>query len=73
MNQHDDKEMKEFLNSALPPLADAELRRDLWPVMLRRLDSAPAHVPWWDWALLAGAIGATFAFPGVLPALLFHL
>jgi hypothetical protein len=54
-------------------LTNAEPRRDLWPQMLRRLETAPARVPWWDWALLASSIAAICAFPNVLPALLFHL
>lgn len=75
-NQNEDREleqMRKLLKAAVPPLTDAEPRRDLWPQMLRRLDSAPTRVPWWDWALLCGAVAATFAFPGVLPALLYHL
>jgi anti-sigma factor RsiW len=75
-NQNEDLElgqMRKLLKCAVPPVADTEPHRDLWPQMLRRLDSTPTRVPWWDWALLGGAIAATFAFPGVLPALLFHL
>jgi hypothetical protein len=70
---HELEQMRKLLKCAVPPVADTEPRRDLWPQMLRRLDSTPARVPWWDWALLGGAIAATCAFPGVLPALLFHL
>lgn len=76
LTQNEEREleqMRKLLKAAVPPLIDAEPRRDLWPQMLRRLDSGPARVPWWDWALLGGAIAATCAFPGVLPALLFHL
>ena len=75
-NQNEERDlehMRELLKSALPPLSDTEPRRDLWPQMLRRFDAAPARVPWWDWALLGGAIAAVCAFPGVLAALLFHL
>lgn len=71
--ERDLEQMRKLLKSALPPLSDSEPRRDLWPQMLRRLDAAPARVPWWDWALLGGAIAAVCAFPGVLAALLFHL
>jgi len=67
------EQMRKLLKSALPALSDTEPHRDLWPQMLRRLEQAPVRVPWWDWALLAGAIVAICAFPGVLPALLFHL
>ena len=62
-----------MLKSALPPMGDAELRRDLWPEMLKRMDRQPMRVPWWDWVLLAGASVMLLLFPGVIPALLYHL
>src|SRR5262249_5495006 len=65
--------MRKLLKDGVAPVAHTELHRDLWPQMLRRLESAPVHVPWWDWALLAAAVAAICIFPGVLPALLFHL
>jgi hypothetical protein len=71
--QRELEQMRKLLKSAVPPRIDAEPRRDLWPQMLQRLDSASPRVPWWDWALLGGAIVAVCAFPGVLPALLYHL
>ncbi len=74
--EENNKEMKEILKKAIAPAKDTELRRDLWPQMLRKLDEQPApafHVPWFDWAL-AGVLGATlFLFPGAIPALLYHL
>jgi hypothetical protein len=72
-NKENDKEIKEVLQQALAPLKDSELRRDLWPQMLRKLDEQPSRVPWFDWAL-AGILGAAlFLFPGAIPALLYHL
>jgi len=72
-NEENNKEIKELLQQALTPLKDTELRRDLWPQMLRKLDEQPSRVPWFDWAL-AGILGATlFLFPGAIPALLYHL
>jgi hypothetical protein len=41
--------------------------------MLRRLAEGAVRVPWWDWALLAGASLALWFFPGMVPALLYHL
>jgi len=77
MNQRDPNQeleaMRKLLKSAVPAFTDSEPRRDLWPQMLRRLESVPVRVPWWDWALLVGTIAAICAFPNVLPALLFHL
>jgi len=69
--------MREKLRDALAPL-DAlengtELRRDLWPDMLRRLERPRIRVPWFDWALLATAGAAAIFFPALIPALLYHL
>jgi len=72
-NKENDKEIKEVLQQALAPLKNSELRRDLWPQMLRKLDEQPSRAPWFDWAL-AGILGAAlFLFPGAIPALLYHL
>jgi hypothetical protein len=74
MNQQDDRELRDFLKQSIAPVKDAELRRDLWPQMLKRLEQQqPAGVPWFDWALAAVAGAALFFFPGVIPALLYHL
>jgi hypothetical protein len=73
MNEHEVEKMKELLRNSLPTIPDAELQRDLWPAMLRRMEQRPTHVPWWDWALLAGAAATIFLVPGIIPALLYHL
>jgi hypothetical protein len=69
-------EMEELLKQAIAPAKDTELQRDLWPQMLRKLKEQPIPehgVPWFDWALAALAGAALFVFPGVIPALLYHL
>jgi hypothetical protein len=75
-DEENNKEMKDLLKQAIAPVKDTELRRDLWPQMLRKLDeqSAPAvSIPWFDWAL-AAILGAVLVFfPGSIPALLYHL
>ena len=74
MNQPpDDKEIRDLLRGVMTPVRDAELRRDLWPDMLRKLDQQPVRVPWFDWALAALLGVALFLFPGAIPALLYHL
>ena len=55
------------------PAADAELRRDLWPIMQSKLDAAKAPVGWYDWVLLT-ALGCVLAFfPDVFLAFVYHL
>jgi hypothetical protein len=74
MNQQDGKELRELLKQAIAPVTSSELQRDLWPEMLKRLDrQEPVRVPWFDWALAALLSAALLLFPGVIPALLYHL
>jgi hypothetical protein len=75
-NEELDKEMKELLKQAIAPAQDRDLRRDLWPQMLRKLDQQPipvATVPWFDWLLASLAGAALLFFPGIIPALFYHL
>lgn len=74
MNEHDHKRIDQLLKTTLPSMeAGGETRRDLWPVMLKRLEARPAAVPWFDWALLAAAAACLAIFPGAIPVLLYHL
>jgi hypothetical protein len=72
-NEENNKEIKELLQQAFAPLRAPELRRDLWPQMLRKLDEQPARVPWFDWALAAILSAVLLLFPGAIPALLYDL
>jgi hypothetical protein len=72
-NEENNKEITALLKAAIAPMTDTELRRDLWPQMLRKLDEQPSRVPWFDW-VLAGILSAILLlFPGAIPALLYHL
>ena len=71
MNEDDD--LKRLLKAALPPVADAEPRRDLWPELRRRVDGEPAGFAWLDWLLAAGAAAWLLLFPTAIPAFLYHL
>jgi len=70
-----EKELRALLKRDFPPLQNAELQRDLWPQMLRRLDiqSHPLRVPWFDWVLAAAVAAALLLFPNAIPALLYQL
>jgi len=66
--------MREALKLAFPAV-DQELQRDLWPLMLRRMEKAQRHpgVPWYDW-VLAGAVTVAFVFfPKLVLLLAYHL
>jgi hypothetical protein len=70
------KKMKELLKQAISPVKESDPRRDLWPQMLAKLEEQPAGahaIPWFDWALAALAGAALIFFPGIIPALFYHL
>ena len=76
MNEHDKERIKQLLEKSLPPISSrvgTELRSDLWPAMLQRLEERPAASPWFDWALLAAVAAWLVFFPGAIPVLLYHL
>ena len=73
MNDQELKQVGKKLRAAIPPRLDAELNRDLWPDFLQKMQEPRVRVPWFDWALAALAAGVLIFFPGVIPALLYHL
>jgi hypothetical protein len=73
MNSQDDRRLRQLLREAIPPYSERDLESDLWPRMLRRLDSRPAPRPWFDLALAALAALSLILFPGAIPGLLYHL
>ncbi len=73
MNNANNGEIRELLRKAISPVADRELKHDLWPQMLRKLDEQPSRVPWFDWALAAIVSALLLVFPNAIPALLYHL
>ncbi len=76
MNTHDEEHMKKLLRQSLPPVkGDAGPGRDLWPDVLRRLDTETASSgwAWFDGALLAGLVGLVAIFPTAIPVFLYYL
>jgi hypothetical protein len=74
MNSENDEQLKRLIRQAIAPVKDAELQRDLWPQMLKKLQQHDsARVPWFDWVLAAVSCLILVLFPGVIPALLYHL
>ncbi len=73
MSEENNEKIRKVLRRAIPPVADRQLKRDLWPQMLRRLEERPAQVPWFDWALVALLAIWFFFSPEVILVLLYHL
>ncbi|MGC1460571.1 MAG: hypothetical protein WA802_00130 [Terracidiphilus sp.] len=79
MSAHDEDRIKNLLRQALPPIeAKTEPALDLWPAMLRRLDTKSTAQPgsrwvWFDWALAAGLAVIAVSFPASIPLLLYYL
>lgn len=86
MNEQEQKKLTDVLQLSFAPM-DQELKRDLWPRMLRRceqdstnqtwssalfLGSALSSVPWFDWALLAALVVGACVFPKAIPIWLYH-
>lgn len=73
MNERGDEKLRDILKRAMPPVRDAELKQDLWPRMLARLDRGEVRVPWFDWALAALLAAGFFFYPQLIPVLLYYL
>jgi hypothetical protein len=81
MSAHDEDRLEDLLRQALPPVvAEPEPGRDLWPAVLRRLDTGTAapkrgsfSAPWIDWALLAVVLVFVMSFPLTIPVFLYYL
>lgn len=72
MNEQDERLIREALRKSFPPV-DAELKRDLWPDVLRKLDTASQRVPWYDWALIAAMAALLLYFPQLVLVFAYHL
>ena len=75
MNESDDHRIQALLKSALPA-ADVELPRDLWPEMLKRIESGAGRRFTFsplDWAIAGLTSASVLIFPGLIPGLLYHL
>lgn len=70
--ERDDEKIRAILKRAFPPM-NAELGRDLWPVVLRKLDGPGPLVPWYDWAMVALLAAFFLFYPELVPVLLYHI
>jgi len=69
---YDDQDIRNALKDAFPSVG-VELPRDLWPAMLRRLETPSVRVPWYDWALAACLVVGVLAFPKFVLLVVYHL
>jgi hypothetical protein len=72
MTEHDDRQVRDALKQSFP-LVNTELRRDLWPDVLRKLDIRSVTVPWYDWALVGLSALMFLAFPRLVLVFAYHL
>lgn len=75
MNESEQERIQRLLKSSLPRIAEGKPARDLWPEMLRRIESETPRVRFGlvDWIITGFAAASVFVFPGVIPGLLYHL
>lgn len=72
MNEHDNRQIGDELKQSFAPV-NTELRRDLWPEVLCRLDAREVVVPWYDWALVGLSAVMILAFPRLVLLFAYHL
>jgi hypothetical protein len=68
----DDDRVRQLLRSALPPPTESSLSGDLWPRVLRRIETPPAW-SWLDMSLAAMVAATLLMFPEGLFLLAYHL
>ena len=72
MTEDDGRKVRDALKQSFPPV-NVDLRRDLWPRVLAKLDDRPAGIPWYDWALAGLSTAMFLAFPRLILVLAYHL
>jgi len=72
MNERDGA-LQELVKRAMGGPADRELKHDLWPEMLRRIERPSIRIPWWDWALAAALLLCLLLLPEAIPLVLYQL
>jgi hypothetical protein len=72
MTELEARQIREALHQSFPPV-NTELRRDLWPAVLRKLDARPVRVPWYDWVLISLSAGVFLFFPQLILVFAYHL
>ena len=72
MTEHDDRQIRNTLRQSFSPV-NTELGRDLWPDVLRKLDTRSVSVPWYDWVLVGVSVVTFLVFPRLVFVFAYHL
>lgn len=72
MIEDDERQIRDALKQSFPAV-NTELYRDLWPAVWRKVEAAPALVPWYDWALLGLSACVFLFFPKLIFVFVYHL
>lgn len=72
MDDQNDRQIRDILRQGFPPV-NTQLARDLWPDVLRKLDTRSVGVPWYDWALVGLSAAVLIAFPRLVLVFAYHL
>jgi hypothetical protein len=73
MTDEREKQMAELLKRHVPPIR-RELRTDLWPRMLYRIEEHPrSKMGWPEWVLLSLLALLLLTIPEAIPLLLYQL
>jgi hypothetical protein len=78
MNSNNDERLKDLLRKAVPPSEGLpDTARDLWPLMVHRMDEKASlgtrSVPWFDWALGGALLALAAIAPRSIPVILYYL
>jgi ABC-type phosphate transport system auxiliary subunit len=68
----DDDRVRALLRAAAQPVTDARPTRDLWPLVVNRVEGG-ATWSWLDFGLAAAVTIALLMFPNLLLLLAYHL
>ena len=72
MTEDNDRRIREALKQSFPSV-NTDLRRDLWPDVLHKLDARQVGAPWYDWALVGLSVVMFLAFPRLVLLFAYHL
>lgn len=69
----EEQEFVQRLKAAVPAVRETELKRDLWPLMLARMERRDIRVSLADWVLAGLAGSLLLSFPELIPVLFYHM